>query len=459
MDDCDALILHADALAYELAVQIFQLDPVAMRIIYTALLYLSTPLVFLRLLWKSRQLAEYRGRIGERFGFVAPRAEGVAVWVHAVSVGEALAALPLIEALLKKHGDGQVWVTTTTPTGSARITAALGDRVQHSYAPYDLPDVDARFLRRVQPRAVVVMETELWPNQFRCLAQRGIALTIANARLSQRSFRGYSRVPGFARLTLANCTAIAAQSDADAQRFLALGAPPERVSVMGNLKFDLDLPEVQLAAGASLRNALGKDRPVWIAASTHEEEEQAALDAHLALLELYPTAALILVPRHPQRFDHVWQLISDSGLIVERRTRSAALAKAGYAQSLATTQVFLGDSMGEMFVYLAAADIAFVGGSLVDIGGHNVLEPAALGVPVMFGPHMENFALARASLLACGAAIEVEDAPALTAELAVLLGEPGRRAAMGRAGLGAVAGSRGALQRLLALLDSQQVQI
>ncbi|MDB5985625.1 MAG: 3-deoxy-D-manno-octulosonic acid transferase [Nevskia sp.] len=430
-----------------------------MRVVYTALLYLATPLVFLRLLWKSRQLPEYRGRIGERFGFVPPRAEGVAVWVHAVSVGEALAALPLIEALLKRHGDGQVWVTTTTPTGSARISAALGERVRHSYAPYDLPDVISRFLQRVRPRQVIVMETELWPNQFHCLAQHGVPLTIANARLSPGSFRGYMRVPGFARSTLADCSAIAAQSEEDAQRFLALGAPPERVSVMGNLKFDLELPEVQLAAGRSLREAFGTQRPVWIAASTHEGEEEAALDAHQALLDVFPDAVLILVPRHPQRFDNIWRLITDKGFVAERRTRSAALAKAGRAQSLTQTQVFLGDSMGEMFVYLAAADIAFIGGSLVDVGGHNVLEPAALGVPVLFGPYMYNFALARASLLACGAALEVADAPALTSELAVLLGEPGRRAQMGRAGLATVAGSRGALRRLLALLDAQRAAL
>ena len=427
-----------------------------MRLLYSALLYLATPLVYLRLLWKSRQLPEYRGRIGERFGFVAPQPQGVAVWVHAVSVGEALAALPLIEALLKQHGNGQVWVTTTTPTGSARIHAALGSRVHHSYAPYDLPDVIARFLKRVQPRQVIVMETELWPNQFGCLARRGIPLTIANARLSPSSFRGYSRVPRFARRTLANCTAIAAQSAADAERFLALGAEPARVSVMGNLKFDLELPQAQIAEGRALRAQFGSERPVWIAASTHEDEEEAAIDAHHALLEVFPDALLILVPRHPQRFDAVWRLVSDSGLVGERRSRALALAKSGHPQSLSSTQIFLGDSMGELFVYLAASDLAFVGGSFVDVGGHNVLEPAALGLPVLFGPQMYNFALARETLLACGAALEVADAPALTSELAVLLGEAGRRAAMGAAGAAAVAGSRGALQRLLVILDAQQ---
>ena len=426
-----------------------------MRIVYTLLLYLAVPFALLRLLWKSRQLAEYRGRVGERFGFV-PRiaGEGIAVWVHAVSVGEALAAIPLIEALIERHGERRVWVTSTTPTGSARVIAAFGDRVHHSYAPYDLPDVVGRFLDRVRPARFVVMETELWPNLFRACCLRGIPLTIANARLSPRSFRGYRRVRGFARDTLSDVSMIAAQSKSDAARFRTLGGRRERVRVIGNLKFDLSLPEARIGDGARLRARFGP-RPVWIAASTHDGEEAAALAAHAALVELQPDALLVLVPRHPQRFDAVWSLIEDAGLVGERRSRLAALDKSGHAPDLGRAQVFLGDSMGEMFLYLAMADIAFVGGSLVDIGGHNVLEPAALGLPVLFGPHMHNFVAARELLLEKAAAVEVADASQLAEELAVLLADPGRCKAMGAAGAHAVAGNRGALKRLLTLIEAQ----
>jgi 3-deoxy-D-manno-octulosonic-acid transferase len=424
------------------------------RLLYTALLTLITPLVLLRLLWKSRELPDYRRRIGERFGFVARAEDGIAVWVHAVSVGEALAAQPLIEALIGRFGERRVWVTSTTPTGSARVVAAFGDRVRHSYAPYDLPGAVARFLRRVRPAQVVVMETELWPNLFRACRRRGLNLTIANARLSPRSYRGYGRVHGFAAATLADVTMVAAQSKADAARFRALGAAKARVRVIGNLKFDLALPLERIDEGRSLRARFG-ERPVWIAASTHDGEEAAALDAHAAILELQPEALLVLVPRHPQRFDGIWSAIEDAGLAGERRSRLAALDRSGHAPALDAVQVFLGDSMGEMFLYLAMADVAFVGGSLADIGGHNVLEPAALGLPVLFGPHMDNFVAARELLLEKHAAIEVADAARLAEELAVLLADTERCAAMGVAGAHAVAGNRGALKRLLAILDAE----
>ncbi len=414
-----------------------------MRVLYTVLLYLITPLVLLRLLWKSRLQPEYRRRVGERFGLVAPAGEGVAVWVHAVSVGESLAALPLIEALIRRHGEGRVWVTTTTPTGSERVQAALGQRVRHSYAPYDLPGAVARFLERARPRQVVIMETELWPNLFRAIRKRGLPLFVANARLSPRSFRGYSRLRRSIAGVLADCSEVAAQSEADAERFRSLGAP--RVSVMGNIKFDMTVPEEQLRRGQELRAALGLSRRVWIAASTHEGEEQAAIDAQRELLKQLPDAALILVPRHPQRFDEVAKLIERSGLASARRSQAAPDLR---------TQVLLGDSMGEMFAYFAAADVAFVGGSLAPVGGHNVLEPAALGVPVLFGPQMHNFIAARDLLLVSDAALEVGDAGQLAARLMSLFGDAAQRARMGQAGKAAVEANRGALRKLLALLDA-----
>ncbi|MEW6166999.1 MAG: lipid IV(A) 3-deoxy-D-manno-octulosonic acid transferase [Pseudomonadota bacterium] len=418
-----------------------------MRPIYSLLLYLLTPFVLLRLLWRSRQLPEYRRRIGERFGWVPRPAQDVAVWVHAVSVGETLAALPLIRALIERHGERRVLVTTTTPTGSARVREALGDRVLHVYAPYDLPHVVARFIRRMQPQRAVIMETELWPNLFRELRRRGVPLVVANARLSPRSFAGYGRVRAFTAATLADCTHIAAQSEADAQRFRALGAPDERVSVMGNIKLDQTAPQDQLERGQALRERLGGQRPAWVAASTHEGEEEIALAAHRELLRAQPGALLILVPRHPQRFDAVARQIEKAGLAYVRRSALETIPDSRFP-----IPVLLGDSMGEMFMYFAACDVAFVGGSLVPIGGHNVLEPALLGKPVLFGPHMHNFVAARELLMAVDAAVEIR-AASLADALAALLADPQRRARMGGAGHAAVAANRGARERLLALIE------
>lgn len=413
-----------------------------MQTLYTALLALLTPLIVLRLWIKGRQLPAYRERIAERFGRVPEHP--VAVWVHAVSVGESLAALPLIEALIARHGERKVWVTTTTPTGSERVRAALGERVVHTYAPYDLPWIVARFLDRSQPKQVVVMETELWPNLFRALRRRGIPLLIANARLSPRSFRGYSRVAGFTRQVLSHVTVVAAQSALDAERFTALGAP--RVEVVGNLKFDLALPEAESSLTANLRARWSGEHFVWAAVSTHEGEEEAALAAHRRLLDASPTARLILVPRHPQRFDAVAERIAAQGFAPLRRS-------ALETQPSPQASVLLGDSMGEVLAYLAAADVAFVGGSLVPVGGHNVLEPAAIGLPVLFGPQMHNFLPARELLLGVDAALEVGDADALAAALVRLQHDVALRQTMGEAGRAAVAANRGALERLLALLD------
>ncbi len=317
-----------------------------MRILYSLLLYLLVPFVLLRLLWRGLELRDYWHRWNERFGFVPHQPQGVEVWIHAVSVGETLAALPLIRELIRQHGDRRVLVTTMTPTGSARVRDALGDRVLHTYIPYDLPDAVARFTARMNPRKVVVMETELWPNLFRVLARRGIPLTIANARLSPRSFKGYSRFRTAIASALADCSQVAAQSALDAERFTALGAP--RVSVMGNIKFDMAVPDDQLAQGRAWRAQIPQ-RPVWIAASTHEGEEEAALAAHQMLLATQPDALLILVPRHPQRFDSVARLIERKGLAYQRRSALSATDAPAIGHGPIT--VLLGDSMGEMFFY------------------------------------------------------------------------------------------------------------
>lgn len=416
--------------------------------LYTLLLALAVPAVVLRLLWRSRRVPAYRQRLGERFGFVPKPDAPVAVWVHAVSVGESLAALPLIRQLVARHGRQRVWVTTTTPTGSERIRTLLGDEVLHSYAPYDLPGAVSRFVARLQPRQVVVMETELWPNLFRSLHRLGIPLTLANARLSPQSYRGYSRVQGFARSVLQNTSLVAAQSALDAAHFEALGAP--RVEILGNLKFDIEPPAEQVHAGEALRGWLGANRPVWVAASTHEGEETAALNAHLRVREWLPDALLILVPRHPPRFDDVARLLERRRFGFLRRSALGADTDRSAADA---TSVLLGDSLGEMWMYLAAGDVAFVGGSLIPAGGHNVLEPAALERPVLFGPHLFNFAQARELLLSTGAAREITHGDALPRLLIDILRRPDLRRTMGKAGRRAVASNRGALDRLLERLD------
>lgn len=417
-----------------------------MRALYTVLLTLLTPLIVLRLMLKSLALPAYRARMAERFGYVRRPPEGIAVWLHAVSVGESLAALPLINALIAEHGERRVWVTTTTPTGSERIQAALGERVCHSYAPYDLPWIVARFLARVQPQQVVVMETELWPNLFAALKARGTPLMIANARLSPRSFKGYGRVASFCRSVLSAVHTVAAQSPLDAERFAALGAP--RVEATGNLKFDLALPAQPAALTAQLQ-ALSTG-PIWAAVSTHEGEEQAALAAHQQLLQTHPQALLLLVPRHPQRFDAVAAQISASGLAFCRRSALKPIP-----DSPLPIPVVLIDSMGEVLAVLAASQIAFVGGSLVPVGGHNVLEPAALGVPVLFGPHMHNFLAARDLLLQAEVAQQIAGADALAAALRAWLppqAEPEQIAARSARAAAAIAANRGALARHLTIL-------
>lgn len=419
-----------------------------MRLVYSALLYLLTPLVLLHLLWRGVREPGYWRRVPERFGFVARRPEGFAVWVHAVSVGESVAALPLVRRLLERNPPGSVLVTTTTPSGAERVRAAFGDRVIHAYVPYDLPGAVARFLDRARPRRAIVMETELWPNLYRALARRHVPIVIANARLSPRSVGRYLRVRGLASGTLAHCAAIAAQSTADAERFRMLGAEPGRVHVLGNLKFDLEMPREQVAAGRALRVRWGVARPVWIAASTHEGEEAAALRAHRILLARYREAVLILVPRHPQRFDAVARLAAESGLRSVRRSAITA------DMPLDTLQVLVGDSMGELPLYFGGADVAFVGGSLVEVGGHNVLEPAALGVPVVFGPYMFNFEQARALLLEHGAARQIDGVLQLEPAVSKLFHEPAQRDAMGRAGREVLQANRGALDRLMGLIEN-----
>lgn len=411
-----------------------------MRLLYVVLLHLVIPVVLAGLWLKGRRQPEYRARIAERFGRVAAPPQPVAVWVHAVSVGETLAALPLIRALVQRHGRGRVWVTSGTPTGSARVQAALGDQVLHSYIPYDLPWAVRTFLDRVQPRKALIVETEIWPSLYRRLKLRATPLLVVNARLSERSYRNYRKYPRFMRQVLGDVSLVAAQSEPDAQRFRDLGAPA--VVCAGNIKFDAQSDAGQVARGRDLRGQLGATRPVWAAVSTHEGEESAALLAHTEIRRRLPEALLILVPRHPQRFEPVAAEVVRAGLGLQRRSSGVLAGDAA---------VLLGDSMGEMWTYLAAADLAFVGGSLCPVGGHNVLEPAVLGLPVLFGPQMSNFMAARDALLAAGGAIELAGAAELPAAVERLLTDRVLRERMGAAGRAVIEKNRGAVARLLEL--------
>jgi 3-deoxy-D-manno-octulosonic-acid transferase len=416
------------------------------RHLYSILLYLATPLVLLRLSWRGTKNPAYWRRWPERFGWFRTPALQAPLWLHAVSVGEAQAAAPLVKALLQHYPSRSLVVTTTTPTGSQRVRELFGEQVFHVYLPYDLPGAVRRFLRRLRPQLAVIMETELWPNLFHHCAAADIPVIIANARLSPRSAAGYGRIRGLVKDTLADVSLIAAQGAGDAERFRALGAAAERVTVMGNLKFDQAMPADIASQAQTLRQQLGATRPVWIAASTHEGEEEHVLDALALLRETQPDALLLLVPRHPERFPKVAALVQRRGFQLVRRTEGHACT--------AATDVFLGDTLGELPLFYAAADVAFVAGSLVPVGGHNMLEPAALGVPVLTGPQLFNFTDISAALLAAGAARQVDDSTQLAQAVGELLMDAGQRQAMGAAGRQLVADNRGALARLLERIEN-----
>lgn len=413
------------------------------RTLYTLLFHLALPLVLVRLLWRSRRAPAYAKRIGERFAVGLPALEPGGIWVHAVSVGESIAAAPMIRELKMRYPQLPITVTCMTPTGSERINALFGGSVQHCYLPYDLPWAASRFLQRLQPKLAVVMETELWPNHIHQCARRDIPVALANARLSERSARGYAR---FARLTapmLAELSLIAAQTEAEAQRFRQLGARETCVEVTGSIKFDLSVDPALPERAAQLRQRWGAaTRPIWIGASTHTGEDEILLAAHRQLLAERPDALLILVPRHPERFGSVFELCRKQGFTTVRRSLDEA-PQAG-------TQVLLGDTMGELLFLFALADVAFVGGSLVPTGGHNLLEPAALGKPVLTGPHLFNFLDIAAQLREAGALGEITSAPELAAEVKAFWSNPERAERTRIAGYRVLTNNQGALERLLA---------
>lgn len=404
------------------------------RIFYTLALIVALPYVGLHLWLRSRRQPAYLRHVGERFGFYSQQPDGPLIWVHAVSVGETRAAEPLIKALAQRFPQHSIVMTHMTPTGRETSQAVFGESVQRVYLPYDYPWTVARFLSRFRPAIGIVMETEIWPNLVAACRARAIPLLLVNARLSEKSARRYARFARLTRASLQSLTAIAAQTEADASRLRALGAP--RVQVVGNIKFDALPPAVQIEAGRALRQSIGT-RPVLLAASTREGEEALILDA----LQRNPLndTLLVIVPRHPQRFDEVAVLAAARGFKPQRRSANGMIDPA--------TRVLLGDSMGEMFAYYTACDIAFIGGSLLPLGGQNLIEACAIGTPVLIGPHTFNFADAAEQAVAAGAARRVADAGELFATARLLLDDSAARIAMGEAGKAFAARHRGATQR------------
>ena len=406
--------------------------------LYRLALLLAAPLIPLRLLWRGRRERGYVQHWNERLA-LGPAPTAGALWIHAVSVGEMRAAQPLVAALRAAHPDAPLLLTCMTPTGRATAESLYGGFARIVYLPYDYAGSMRRFMRRVRPRVGVLMETELWPNLIHAAARADVPLVLANARLSARSAQGYARLRALTRACLERVALVAAQSEADAARLRSLGAMT--VYVTGNLKFDIAPPEAQLERGAAWKAKWGL-RPVLLAASTREGEEAPLLRA---FADTAPAEVLlVLVPRHPQRFDEVAGLVEAAGLSYQRRSSDAVLDPA--------TRVLLGDSLGELFAYYAACDVAFVGGSLMPLGGQNLIESASVGRPVLVGPHTFNFEEATRLAVEAGAALRVGDAAALMGNALRLLNDGSERARMGEAGLAFTARHRGAAARVEALI-------
>lgn len=411
-----------------------------MRLLYSLIWYLALPVLLLRLWWRGRLAPAYRRRWAERLALGYPQPAGECVWIHVVSVGEALAAAPLIRALLARHPGTRLLVTTTTPTGSDRVRDLFGDQVVHVYCPWDLPGALSRFFRAFRPRLILVMETELWPNLVAQAARRQVPVVLVNGRLSEKSFRGYARFSALVRPMMASLSALLVQTDAEAQRFVSLGANASVVQVTGSIKFDLEIEAGLRQQAQGLREQCGQ-RPVWIAASTHAGEDEIVIDAHRQIMRDFPDALLLLVPRHPERFDRVAQLVVQSGLGLARRSQG---------QSPAGCQVYLCDTMGELLMLFGVADVALVAGSMLPpLGGHNLLEPAAWETPVISGPFVHNFKAIAEWLDEAGGLVQVAGANELASQVMALLGDGDARRARGRAAAAVVARHRGALGRVV----------
>lgn len=415
------------------------------RTLYSLVFTLCMPLVLLRLLVRARKAPAYAKRWRERLAMGGDlRRDGI--WVHAVSVGETIAAAPMVRELLRRYPQLPITVTCMTPTGSEQISKLFGDKVGHAYLPYDLPWLQRRFVRRLRPRIGVIMETELWPNMVHEAKAAGVPLVLANARLSERSARGYRRVTWLVRPMFAALDWVAVQTQAEAHRFAQLGVSQDAMTITGSIKFDLQPDPLVLDRAAQLRGHWG-ERPVWIAASTHAGEDEQILAAHRTVQVSLPDALLILVPRHPERFNQIARLLEGASFKFVRRSTGEMPIRAH--------QALLGDSMGELMMFYACADVAFVGGSLVPHGGHNYLEPAALGLPILSGTHTFNFTEISELLEGACALQRVRGQDELAEAVTQLLSEPKVARQTGARGLAVVKDNQGALDRLLKGIDAR----
>jgi len=422
------------------------------RSFYSFALWLLLPYIFIRLAWRAQKQPEYLQHLGERFGFYPVQTEKPVIWLHAVSVGETRATQSLVTRLRESYPDHRILLTHTTPTGRAASEQLYGDDVMRVYLPYDYPFAVRRFLHHFQPRLGMLMETEIWVNLIHACHEAEIPVLLLNARMSEKSAKGYSNFDKLTRPALEELTAVAAQTDDDAARLTALGA--QNVTVMGNLKFDIEPPPAMLQLGKQLREQFGAGRKVFLAASTrasgaNESEETLLLDALKTVID--PTLLTVIVPRHPQRFDEVARMLEQRGIAYQRRSANQAIA--------AETAVVLGDSMGEMFAYYAAADLAFIGGSLLPLGGQNLIEACAVGTPVLIGPHTFNFTEATKLATHNGAAIQVQDVNTLISEIQRLLYDPQSLNAMRQHCLDFVGRNRGATDKAMQLISGLLIKI
>lgn len=411
-----------------------------MRLLYSAILYLLSPFLLLRLLMRGRKAPAYLSRWGERFGYYKKPQSQAIIWFHTVSVGEAEAAFPLINTLAEQYPNSKILVTTTTPTGSARVKAFLGHRVDHVYLPYDTPGAMRRFYRCFRPKIGIILETEIWPNMLYQAKRYGVPTVIVNARLSEKSAKGYAKLGSFMRQTLADVTHVCAQTQDSAKRFMTLGLAAKKVSVPGNIKFDMSLPANLNEQAEVIRRDWFQQRPSWIAASTHDGEDELLLTAFARVKERFPNCLLVLVPRHPERFNAMARLCEKRGFSLTRRSQQRS--------SRVNTDIFLLDTLGELKLYYGTVDIAFVGGSFVPTGGHNMLEPAALAVPILFGPSVYNFSEVSRRLLEQQAAIQVGDERQLAQQLIELFEHSEKRDQMGSAGQCFVEQNKGAMNKV-----------
>ncbi|CAM4465545.1 MAG: 3-deoxy-D-manno-octulosonic acid transferase [Legionellaceae bacterium] len=414
-----------------------------MRYIYTSLFYLFIPFILLRLLWRGYKSPAYLKRWLERFGFIPYfLGEKGCIWIHAVSLGETLAAIPLIKALKQQYPSQNILVTTTTPTGSKQIKDVFKEEIFHVYLPYDLPGALTRFLKKVKPTLLILIELEIWPNIIHQCKKNHIPVLIINGRLSEKTAKRYGYIKIFITETFQGVTHVAVQTSIERDRFIKLGLAPQKITITGNIKFDLEIPIDLPEKSISLKKAWGINRPVWIAASTHEKEEQIILNAFATVKKHFPTLLLLLVPRHPERFDFVANLCKTYNLIRHSEKKLPTQ----------DTDIYLGDTIGELLLFYKASDLAFVGGSLIPIGGHNVLEPAAIGIPCLTGPYTFNFLEINHKLKTANALFTVKNTQELTEQVLYLLRQPEKSKASGQRGQKFVEANKGSLQKQLNLI-------